>query len=177
LERKGLTSAPVIRRLAPDEAALYRALRFESLTLAPEAFGATLESSRAIPEERWKELLARDYILCAFSGGQALGMARLSMEHGPKDRHKSLLTGMYVRPEVRGQGVGRAIVLATLEQAQGLAEQVLLNVVTTNLTALRLYESVGFVRYGLQRQALKSADGYADEILMVKFLDAAASAR
>lgn len=177
MERKGVTSDRIVRRLVPDEAALYRALRLESLTLAPEAFGATLESTRGIPEERWKELLAKDYVLCAFTGDQALGMARLSLQDGPKDRHKSLLTGMYVRREARGSGVGRAVVSAVLDLAEGLAEQVLLNVVTTNLAALALYESVGFVRYGLQRQALKSAEGYADEILMVKFLNRAPPAR
>ena len=177
MERKGVGSVRIVRRLVPDEAALYRALRFESLTLAPDAFGATLESSQAIPEERWKELLAKDYVLCAFDGDAPIGMGRLSLQDGAKDRHKSLLTGMYVRPEARGAGVGRAVVSAVLELAESLAEQVLLNVVTTNLAALALCESVGFVRYGLQRQALKSVEGYADEILMVKFLNRAPPAR
>jgi RimJ/RimL family protein N-acetyltransferase len=43
-------------------------------------------------------------------------------------------------------------------------------VVSENLAARRLYESLGFAAYGHEVQALKHNGRYYDEILMVRFL-------
>ncbi|MCL6470330.1 MAG: GNAT family N-acetyltransferase, partial [Ralstonia sp.] len=39
-----------------------------------------------------------------------------------------------------------------------------------NDAALALYERCGFETYGVEPRALKSTTGYADEVLMVRFL-------
>ena len=50
-------------------------------------------------------------------------------------------------------------------------EQMELEVVVGNDRARHVYESLGFVPYGVRPHALKYKDGtYADEILMVKTL-------
>lgn len=86
-----------------------------------------------------------------------------------KLRHKGLLFRMYVAPLAAGRGVGRALIGAVIDRARTLPgmEQINLTVVATNDRAKRLYESVGFVRYGLEPRAIKTADGrYFDEELM-----------
>ncbi|HEX7200380.1 MAG TPA: hypothetical protein VF213_12925 [Dongiaceae bacterium] len=58
-----------------------------------------------------------------------------------------------------------------LDHASGQFDQVLLQVVSDNHRAIRLYESEGFVSYGLERRAMKEGERYLDEYLMVRFLD------
>jgi ribosomal protein S18 acetylase RimI-like enzyme len=42
--------------------------------------------------------------------------------------------------------------------------------VQDNAAAPALYRGLGFEAYGVEPRALKSAAGYADEVLMVRFL-------
>jgi ribosomal protein S18 acetylase RimI-like enzyme len=79
---------------------------------------------------------------------------------------------MYVAPEARGQGVGKALLQEVISRASELAglEQINLMVVTTNIAARRLYLSLGFRVYGLEYHAMKRGDVYWDEELMVLVL-------
>ena len=59
----------------------------------------------------------------------------------------SVIRMLVVSPEQRGAGIGRALVAATLERAQCAgAPAVGLHTSPIMATALRLYESIGFVR-------------------------------
>ncbi|WP_429029397.1 GNAT family N-acetyltransferase [Bradyrhizobium sp. I1.14.4] len=63
-----------------------------------------------------------------------------------------------------------ALVEAALELAAQSVELVQLAVVKDNVPAVRLYESTGFVEYGLETHALKIGGRYYDDILMAKDL-------
>ena len=78
---------------------------------------------------------------------------------------------MYVAPEMRGEGLARSLMSALISRASVLPdlEQLVLEVVTTNEAAQRLYSSLGFVPYGLERRALRIGNRYLDEELL--FLD------
>jgi ribosomal-protein-alanine N-acetyltransferase len=60
----------------------------------------------------------------------------------------------------QGHGIGRALLAALLEYAQG--GTVFLEVRTDNMAAIALYESVGFARMGLRRRYYRAsgADAY-----------------
>ena len=58
------------------------------------------------------------------AGGSTLvGMAGLHVPDTAKLRHKGVLGGMYVRPEVRGAGLAAALVACVVEQARGVVER------------------------------------------------------
>ena len=97
-------------------------------------------------------------------------MAGLSHEPGTREAHKGILWGLYVRPGNRRTGLGRALLRAALTHARGQFEQVVLHVVSDNDPARLLYESEGFVSYGLERRAMKDGARYLDEYLMVRYL-------
>ena len=73
-------------------------------------------------------------------------------------------------PAARGRGVGVALVDRIVAAATDLVQQLTLSVVRGNDAALALYERCGFETYGAEPRALKSTTGYADEVLMVRFL-------
>jgi ribosomal protein S18 acetylase RimI-like enzyme len=76
---------------------------------------------------------------------------------------------MYVAPESRGKGVGRALLSSLIERGKSLAglEQLGLDVVTVNEAARGLYLSQGFEIYALEREAMKHDGEYYDVEHMV----------
>jgi ribosomal protein S18 acetylase RimI-like enzyme len=107
----------------------------------------------------------------AYLDGRIVGLARFVQDNGsPKKRHKGEVDGMYVVLDARGQVIGSALLDALVEYASCVVEQLRLGVVDTNLVAFRLYEKHGFEVYGREVRALKTAERYFDEVLMVRFL-------
>src|SRR5215470_4618394 len=151
-----------IRRLAQDnpaDAALYRDIRLEALRASPEAFGSTFETENAQTLDWFIDRLGASTVLGAFREMKLVAIAGFAIQQGQKRAHKGSLWGMYVRPDSRGIGVARQRV-----------ELIQLTVVRDNEQARRLYMSLGFVDYGLEKNALKQDGRYYDEVLMAKNL-------
>ena len=165
-----INAPPQIRLLVGADAALYRDVRLEGLKQSPEAFGSVFEFECEKPPSWFEARIAQSEIFGAFSGGELQGIAGYRVQDGPKENHKGLLWGMYVRPAARNSGLGRLLVEAVVKRASGHVELLQLTVVSENLAARRLYESLGFAEYGHEARALKHNGRYYDEILMVRFL-------
>lgn len=155
-----------IRQLTTSDAASFWELRLEGLRLNPEAFGSTYDFEKDQPLERYTGWLTNSTVLGAYQNSQLIGTASFTQLSGRKDSHKGLLRAMYVRPAARRFGAGRQLVQAIIEHARQKVEQLQLTVVSTNQPALRLYQSLGFQQYGLEKNALKHNGLYSDEILM-----------
>ncbi|HXM16016.1 MAG TPA: GNAT family N-acetyltransferase [Candidatus Eremiobacteraceae bacterium] len=158
-----------VRRLLPEDAARYREIRLEGLRVSPEAFGNTFEAENARPIELFADRIRDSETMGAFEGAEILGVAGLRANQGPKESHKGMLVGMYVRPQARNRGVGRRLVEAVIEVACTRGVELLqLAVVSDNEPARRLYARLGFVEYGIEKKSLKQGGRYTDEVLMVK---------
>ena len=158
-----------VRRLLPEDAARYREIRLEGLRVSPEAFGNTFEVENARPIELFADRIRDSETMGAFEGAEILGVAGLRANQGPKESHKGMLVGMYVRPQARNRGVGRRLVEAVIEVARTRGVELLqLAVVSDNEPARRLYARLGFVEYGIEKKSLKQGGRYTDEVLMVK---------
>jgi ribosomal protein S18 acetylase RimI-like enzyme len=165
------TAAPIeLRRLSPEDAALFREIRLEGLERDPDAFGSTFEGESAEPLSFFAERLGRSAVFGAFRGSELLGVAGFVVQAGPKHAHKGLLWGMYVRPAARQTGVGRKLVEAVIEHARSRVELLQLSVVSENEAARRLYAGLGFEEYGIDRLGAKYRGRYHDDVLMVKML-------
>jgi RimJ/RimL family protein N-acetyltransferase len=162
-----VSAAPIdLRRLGPEDAAGYREIRLEALADSPHNFSSTLESEQALPLDRFAARLADDLILGAFSGPRLIGVAGFYVQPRPKHRHKGMLWGMYVRPDHRAAGIGRMLVEAIISHARQHVELLQLFVIADNLPARRLYANLGFVEYGIERNATKYQGQYHDDVLM-----------
>jgi RimJ/RimL family protein N-acetyltransferase len=155
-----------IRRLASSEGAEYREIRLEALRSNPEAFGSTFEAESVRPLAHFSERIANCPVFGAFRATEIVGMAGFWRREGIKDAHKAMLWGMYVRSNARNMGVGRRLAEAVIGFAREHVEVLQLSVVSENEAARRLYASLGFVAYGIERRALKQDGRYYDEILM-----------
>jgi ribosomal protein S18 acetylase RimI-like enzyme len=159
-----------LRRLAPADAALFREIRLEGLEGDPDAFGSTFEDENAQPLAFFEQRLGNSAVFGAFRGPELLGIAGFRVQPGPKHAHKGLLWGMYVRPTARRTGTGRKLVEAVIEHARGRVELLQLTVISDNQPARRLYASLGFEEYGIERRAAKYRGMYHDDVLMAKML-------
>ena len=174
-----MSAAPInLRRLGAEDASAYREIRLEALADSPHAFSSTLESEQGQPLERFAARLADDFVLGAFSGPHLVGVAGFYVQPKPKHRHKGMLWGMYVRPDHRAAGIGRKLVEAIIAHARQHVELLQLFVIADNLSARRLYASLGFVEYGIERHATKYHGEYHDDVLMALsfMVDSAAAA-
>lgn len=147
-----------LRRLVPDDGPVYRALRLRALREVPDAFTSSYEEEVQQPPQVAAARLASPLYTFwgAWQGQELYGMVGLEHEKRARNRHKGTVIGMYVAPEVTGQGVGRALLEALLAQAraQGLASLVL-TVTEGNARAQRLYAAVGFRSFGLEPDAIR----------------------
>ena len=162
-----------IRRLAQGDmadVALYRDIRLEALRANPEAFGSAFEVENAQPPSWFSDRLGNSTVLGVFRDSQLVAIAGFAIQQGQKRAHKGLLWGMYVRPDARMAGVGRQLIEAILDVARQHVELIQLTVVRDNARARSLYASLGFVDYGLEKNALKQDGRYYDEVLMAKDL-------
>ncbi len=161
----------VIRRLEPGaDTELYREIRLESLKKSPESFGSDFATESHQPPEWFAERLASAVLFGAFHGDELLGIAGFYVESTIQRAHKGVLWGVYVRPKARSAGVARRLIETVLEHARSQVEQVNLIVERGNIHARRLYASLGFIEFGLEKNAIKIGDRYFDDVLMVRQL-------
>lgn len=152
-----------IRRLTADDAPEYRAVRLRSLREHPEAFTSSFEEDDRQPLEAMVQRLghASRKVWGAFEAGKLCGTIGLDPETRGRARHKATVVGMYVAPEAKGRGTGRALLDTLLAQARDTGFELLVLTVTEgNSSAIKLYERAGFKSFGIEPCAIK-VDGRA----------------
>lgn len=165
----------VIRTLDPSECAAFWAIRLTALQESPDAFGSTYEEEVALsPEAKHArcQWTPENFVVGAFdSDGRLVGIAGFRREDRTKNRHKGSVYGMYVEPEFRGKGVGRALLTEALRLIRQLpgVERVLIDAVAGNAAAESLYESFGFVTFGREPDS-KRHDGRSYDMLRMSLL-------
>ncbi len=159
----------VIRPLEPGpDTEAFRAIRLEALKTSPESFGSDYATESQRPPEWFAERLSEGVMFGAFHGEELLGIAGFYVEPAIRRAHKGVLWGVFVRPKARSAGVARRLAETVLAHAEGKVEQVNLCVERGNMHARRLYASLGFVEYGLEKNAIRIGDRYFDDVMMVR---------
>ena len=163
----------MIRKLVTGDALAYWQTRNRGLAEFPDAFTSSVEEGIATkPAELAKRFGgngADDFVLGAFADdGSLVGYAGFQRETRQKNRHKGLLVGMYVVPEHRGHGLGRALLRAMCNEVRALhaMEKLNLSVTHSNADARNLYLGAGFLPYGVEHNAIKVGGiSYAKEYM------------
>lgn len=155
----------MLRPLTPPDAEVYVSLRREMLADAPWAFAASVDDDDGLHPDRVRALVQRpdEAILGAFApDGTLLAVAGIGRERLTKRRHIAHLWGVYVTPSARGRRLGRDVVLAAVTHARGFVAPpvawVQLSVSEHSPAAQKVYESLGFVAWGRELDAFRTAD-------------------
>lgn len=156
-----------IRALKPEDAAAYVAVREVMIREEPYAFmGVPGDDRFADVDEMRRYLTETDKATFgAFIEGRLVGVAGVFRQPRFKQRHRAYIWSVYASPGVRGQGVGRGLVQACIDQARAWpgVEVVGLSASTRSVTAIRLYESMGFVRWGVEPDCTRVGGVVDDE--------------
>ncbi|RYM05199.1 GNAT family N-acetyltransferase [Sporolactobacillus sp. THM7-7] len=162
------------KQLTAADAEKYREVRLEALQKHPEAFASEYGIEVKYSSSDYEQQLSRGHVvtLGTFDQEQLIGIVTLVKETLPKMEHRATLEAVYVKPEYRGQSLSKRMIekLEEMARREGVVKKFYLFVMTTNTRAIRAYQKMGFSIYGEDKDAMKEAEGYVDEYLMVKYI-------
>ncbi|WP_439522395.1 GNAT family N-acetyltransferase [Marivita sp.] len=162
-----------IRRLTPKDLSAFRALWADGLMRVPTAFLFSAEEVRAIPNRDVERGLSVNLTLGVFDDAQRLvGFVSARRGQPNRMRHMADIGPLYVRADAQGQGFGRALMEALLQQLTDAGvQQAELVVDVENTGAQRLYHALGFHVFGTRPRSVLIDGLGRDDFLMIKALD------
>jgi RimJ/RimL family protein N-acetyltransferase len=148
----------VVRPLGVSDAERYRTLRLESLRAFPHSHRTGYDEAAAQPMAWTEKRLATpgEYWFGAFDeSGELVGAVGLRTQELVKVRHVAKVIALAVDRRHHRRGIGRALMAHVIAFARSLGHlhQLQLTVSDGNASAERLYDALGFVQFGLERDA------------------------
>jgi len=149
-----------IRLLDAADAAAFQQLRLRALLDTPDAFASShaeeKDAALADVARRLEPTDARS-VHGAFDGDALVATVGLARESRTKFAHKGVVWGMYVAPAARGQGLAHELMVALIARARQTPGLGKLDLVadSMNVAAIALYESLGFVVWGREQDAMR----------------------
>ncbi len=145
-------------------------LRMLGLKESPRAFGASFEEGidRNRTFQNLKNRTNENFILGYFKEEDLVGIVGFVREQKLKKKHKSFIWGMYVKPNFRGKGIAKKLMPETIGRAkkiEGLSK-IILSVTQPQENALKFYENLGFVKYSIEKDAIRVDGQKINEIFM-----------
>ena len=165
----------ITREVSLADVEKFRELRLYALKESPTAFSADYDINAHYPKSFWKDRLKPDHygvVIVAEYEGQLIGMTGIRRGESAKTKHGAGIWGVYVHPDWRGLRIAEGLINMCIEWAKLRDVQIVkLAVVSTNESAICLYERSGFTVYGTEPRALLYEDQYYDELLMYRSLN------
>jgi GNAT superfamily N-acetyltransferase len=159
----------LVRETVAGDWQALRDIRLEALRDALTAFGSTYEREAPRGEADWRNWISRGGSFLAYLPDLKTPEPAGLIGGYQEDPLTVELVSMYVRPRVRGRGVGEALVATVVNWAgKRNATTVHLWVTKTNVPARALYERCGFALTG-EHQPLPS-DPSLGEVAMSRTL-------
>jgi diaminopimelate decarboxylase len=162
----------VVRPARPEDArsylAFWRAVVAEGRYVRTERVTGTARSYRRRFRHPWSDREAQ--IVAVDDSGTVVGHLYIQRETHPVTRHVASL-GIAVAAEVRGRGIGTALMREALRWSRSVGvEKIVLSVYPHNVGAIALYRRFGFVEEGRLARHSRKSYGDEDEILMAAWI-------
>jgi len=161
-----------------SQAEAYKALRLEGLKNDPMSFANTYREMYERPiNDIIAELQANIVVGVLKEGSEFIGVGGIRREAAGKMNHKGIVYGNYVKPEMRGKGIGKMIMTDLELRARNTPptdllptiEELQLRVTEGNEPAMKLYISMGYEQFAYSKRAIRHNGVYVGEYFMQKF--------
>lgn len=154
-------------KLEAGDLPIFKAIRLESLKVAPSAFANTFADWSSLSDEEWLDRM-KIPVFAMLKGQEPVGIMGLMPQRGEKRSHRATIIMVYLRESERGVGLADELLQAVMDFAkEGGVRQLELNVNHTNARAIRFYERHGFERVGKIPAALIDKGQEVDELIMI----------
>jgi diaminopimelate decarboxylase len=162
----------VVRPARPGDArsylAFWTAVVAEGRYVRTERVTGTARTYRQRFRHPWSDGEAQ--IVAVDDRGTVVGHLYIERERHPVTRHVASL-GIAVGAEVRGRGIGTALMTEALRWSRSVGvEKIVLSVYPHNMGAIALYRRFGFVEEGRLARHSRKSYGDEDEILMAAWI-------
>lgn len=163
----------MIRNLNEADFHEYYRVRLQALEQYPVAYSSMPKFFKECPKEKHLDLLrdsgsdSRFFLKGYFEDNKLLGMIGMQPESRESVDHKATMWGLYVDPDYQGRGIGRKLLEAFLVDAKAddRLKYVRLMAAANCTEAISLFTSVGFEKYGQERDSIRDEnDRYYDQI-------------
>ncbi|MCA8912680.1 MAG: GNAT family N-acetyltransferase [Planctomycetes bacterium] len=148
-----------IRALDADDANAWREIRLRMLSEHQEAFGEDPDDFAGRENAELVQRIRDGNVIGAWIDGALVGTVGWFCGRGRKRKHVAEIWGMYVAPEHRRTGAGRALLIEALRASAAEGVEVWeLGVEEQNTGARALYEAEGFAEWGIEPDAYRFSD-------------------
>lgn len=152
--------------VTPDPPAPQRLVRFRAM--APFDLAGVAAVEKSAYQFPWSEGIFRDCLrvgyLCRVAECEGAIVAYGVVAMGAGEAH---VLNICVSDQMRGRGIGRQMLMLLLERAsQAGMQDVFLEVRPSNMHAIALYQSVGFIEVGRRRGYYQAVDGREDALVL-----------
>lgn len=162
-----------VRRLVPADINAFFAIRLRALANAPKAFNTTLEEDQKSGPARFLTTLRDESNTKAIFGAvlddKIIAILAIFQEERSQTRHKASISSVYVDAEYRRRGLATQLLDRAIQFARKdtKVSAIYLSVESKNTSAISLYESRGFVIWGLEPKAMLREGVFYDQAQMV----------
>lgn len=160
-------------RLGPNDANRYMVLRKRMLADSPWAFSASPDDDIALDSAFLRSALAQsDNAIIAIESDvdttSLVAAAGIYRGKHPKFSHRARLWGIFVHPDHRGRGLGRAVTSAALDLARTWngVEHIDVGASENSPAALHIYQSLGFIEWGREPESTQHDGQRYDEVFL-----------
>ncbi len=158
----------MIRLLSDGDAEVFRRIRLEALRAEPGAYASTLEDWESLSDAEWRRRLTENPVFVAFHENDPVGIMGLMRQRASKMAHRASIIMVFLRADLRGTGLARALLehLTEYARTQGI-RQLELAVTAENLQAFRFYQRAGFAEIGRVPGGFLHDGREIDDVMMV----------
>lgn len=160
-----------IRCINVDDAVNFAALRREVTQENPVPMGLSYKEELTRTLDSFRAQLSFTHpnaMFGSFVEGELVATAAVGYTSKfQSSRHKMVMWGVFTSPRCRRRGLSRQLVEAAVQHAfSNGVHRVNLQVYVPNEPALELYKSIGFVKYGVEPEAVYLDGQYHDGVHM-----------
>jgi ribosomal protein S18 acetylase RimI-like enzyme len=159
-----MDSDHLVRDVTPDDIPAFWELRLLALHDHPSAFGSDYEHSRlagpTYAERGYFDGGVNRLFAAYTSEGEIVAQAGTYVGAGQRS-HIATVISVYTHPHHRGKGLASRLVQAAIDHLRAFPEitSIRIAVNASNLAAIHTYEKLGFVTWGEEPDAIRTADG------------------